>query len=52
MSETFLIGTPAEVRQQMQRYIDIGITHFMLWFMDAPSQAGMELFAEEFTICD
>jgi alkanesulfonate monooxygenase SsuD/methylene tetrahydromethanopterin reductase-like flavin-dependent oxidoreductase (luciferase family) len=52
LSETFLIGTPEEVRQRMQQYTDLGITHFMLWFMDAPNQSGMELFAREFMIED
>ena len=41
-----LVGTPEEIKAQLQSYIDLGATHFMLWFMDAPQTDGMRLFAE------
>jgi alkanesulfonate monooxygenase SsuD/methylene tetrahydromethanopterin reductase-like flavin-dependent oxidoreductase (luciferase family) len=44
---TTLIGTPNEVRQQLQEYIDAGADHIMLWFLDAPSTDGMRLFARD-----
>ena len=47
LSKTFLIGTPDEIAAQMQVYVDRGIGHFMLWFMDAPERGGLRLFAEE-----
>ncbi len=47
LTDTFIIGTPDDVRRRMQQVIDLGITHFMLWFMDAPDRAGMDLFAHE-----
>lgn len=47
LSETWLIGTPVEVRAQIQRYIDLGFTHFMLWFVDAPESQGLRLFIEQ-----
>jgi alkanesulfonate monooxygenase SsuD/methylene tetrahydromethanopterin reductase-like flavin-dependent oxidoreductase (luciferase family) len=47
VKDQWIIGTPDEVAAQVQSYIDLGITHFLLWFMDAPDAAGLELFARE-----
>lgn len=47
LTETGLVGTPDEVKQQLQAYLDIGVSHFMLWFMDAPDSDGMQLFIEQ-----
>ncbi|MEE9301571.1 MAG: LLM class flavin-dependent oxidoreductase [Alphaproteobacteria bacterium] len=43
----FVIGTPNVVVDRLQQYTELGVTHFMLWFMDYPSLDGMRLFAEE-----
>jgi len=42
-----LVGTPEQVADQIQKYVDIGVTHFMWWFLDAPDEAGMRLFIDE-----
>ncbi len=47
LAEEFVIGTPEQVRRRFQAYLDLGFTHFMLWFMDFPSRAGLRLFARE-----
>lgn len=47
LNERYILGTPAEVTRRLQSYIDMGISHFLLWFMDAPHIEGLELFAAE-----
>lgn len=47
LTKGYILGTPEEVTGQMQAYVDAGVNHFMLWFMDAPDDAGMELFMRE-----
>ncbi len=45
--DTWLIGTPDDVAVQVQAYVDEGITHFMLWCVDAPREDSLRLFAEQ-----
>lgn len=42
----WLVGTPDDMIQQIQVYRDLGVSHYMLWFIDFPSLAGPRLFAE------
>ena len=41
-----IVGTPEQVVDQIQCYIDIGVTHFMWWFLDVPDESGMRLFMD------
>lgn len=40
-------GTPDEIVSQLAGYVREGATHFLLWFLDAPTESGMRLFASE-----
>lgn len=44
--DDWLVGTPAAITEQLGTYQALGITHFMLWFLDYPSLDGMRLFSE------
>ncbi|MBC7811077.1 MAG: LLM class flavin-dependent oxidoreductase [Burkholderiales bacterium] len=47
LTDSWLVGTPDEVKQQIAGRIAMGFTHFMLWFADAPREDGMRLFIEQ-----
>jgi F420-dependent oxidoreductase-like protein len=42
-----LAATPDECIEQLQVYINLGVTYFMLYFADFPSTNGLKLFAEK-----
>jgi alkanesulfonate monooxygenase SsuD/methylene tetrahydromethanopterin reductase-like flavin-dependent oxidoreductase (luciferase family) len=42
-----VIGTPAQVAEQLQRFIDLGVTHLIVRVIDFPKLEGIELFARE-----
>jgi len=44
--DDWLVGTPDDIIQQIGVYRDLGVSHFMLWFIDFPSMNGPRLFAE------
>ena len=41
-----LTGTPAQIVEQLQVYVALGVTYFMLYFSDLPQVDGLKLFAE------
>jgi len=41
-----LAGTADECRERLQFYVNLGVTHFMLFFADLPKVDGLRLFAE------
>ncbi|MGE3269935.1 MAG: LLM class flavin-dependent oxidoreductase [Chloroflexota bacterium] len=44
--DDWLVGTPATVERRMREYMSLGVSHFMLWFLDFPSLNGLRLFSE------
>jgi F420-dependent oxidoreductase-like protein len=42
-----LVGTPDQVAEKLQTYIDLGCTGFVPWCADYPDHTSMELFATE-----
>jgi F420-dependent oxidoreductase-like protein len=42
-----LVGTPDEVAEKVQRYIDMGCTGFVPWCSDYPDTRTLQLFAEK-----
>lgn len=45
--DTWLLGTPAEIRTQLQRYLDIGVTHWIMGVAAPYDLDGLRLFASE-----
>ncbi|MEY7851910.1 LLM class flavin-dependent oxidoreductase [Natrarchaeobius sp. A-rgal3] len=43
----FVMGTPEECAEAIERRIDLGVSKFQGWFVDFPDTAGMELFADD-----
>lgn len=43
--EKAIIGTPPEVREKLQRYVDLGCQRFELMFLDYPKYKSLELFS-------
>jgi alkanesulfonate monooxygenase SsuD/methylene tetrahydromethanopterin reductase-like flavin-dependent oxidoreductase (luciferase family) len=42
-----ILGTPAQIVDQLQPFIELGVEYFILVFMDYPDPRGSILFAEE-----
>jgi len=44
---TSVVGTPDEVAAHLQSFVDLGVTYFILRFVDFPTASGAQLFATE-----
>ena len=42
-----LVGTPEQVAEKIRTYMDLGVTSFMPWCSDYPSDQTLRLFAQE-----
>ena len=42
-----IVGTPEQVAQQLQAFVDLGMTYLIVRLIDFPNSAGIELFAQE-----
>ena len=46
-NEGTIFGTPAQVAEQLQAFVDVGVQYFIVRPLDFPSTRGIELFAQE-----
>lgn len=46
-TRTSFVGTPEDFIKQLRQYLNLGVTHFMLFFGDLPDLRGLRLFAEK-----
>ncbi len=44
---SYIAGTPEECVEQLRRYVDLGVSLFVIRFGDIPSLDGLRLFAEK-----
>ena len=42
-----IVGSPAEVAEQLQAFVDLGVSYLIVRLVDFPSTAGIELFVRE-----
>jgi alkanesulfonate monooxygenase SsuD/methylene tetrahydromethanopterin reductase-like flavin-dependent oxidoreductase (luciferase family) len=42
-----IIGTPAQVAEQLQKFVDVGVSYLIVRLLDFPSTTGMQLFVNE-----
>lgn len=49
--EEFMIGTAEQIKAKLDKFMELGVSHFMLWFMDYPDQTGIKLFADKIMTC-
>ena len=42
-----LVGTPEQVREKVQTYVDLGCRGFVTWCSDYPDTESLTLYAEE-----
>jgi alkanesulfonate monooxygenase SsuD/methylene tetrahydromethanopterin reductase-like flavin-dependent oxidoreductase (luciferase family) len=43
--QRWLMGTPDDVIDQIRVFRSLGVSHLLLWFLDAPEPAGLRLYA-------
>ena len=42
-----IVCTPAQVAEQLQAFVDLGVDYFIVRLLDFPNTAGIEIFAQE-----
>jgi alkanesulfonate monooxygenase SsuD/methylene tetrahydromethanopterin reductase-like flavin-dependent oxidoreductase (luciferase family) len=42
-----IVGTPAQVAEQLRAFVDLGVEYFIVRLLDFPSTTGIELFVRE-----
>jgi alkanesulfonate monooxygenase SsuD/methylene tetrahydromethanopterin reductase-like flavin-dependent oxidoreductase (luciferase family) len=46
-NENSIIGTPTQVAEQLQAFVDLGVEHLIVRLLDFPNTQGIEMFAQE-----
>jgi alkanesulfonate monooxygenase SsuD/methylene tetrahydromethanopterin reductase-like flavin-dependent oxidoreductase (luciferase family) len=46
-ADNTILGTPAQVAEQLQAFIDLGVEYFVVRLLDFPDTAGVEIFVNE-----